>query len=223
MSESSTYQYFEEPNPGVLRTVGSDQRILDVGCGFGALGEALKAKGNYVVGLDIESYAIETAGTRIDEAYVCDVTRVGPLEIDGHDPFDLIIFGDVLEHLRPREIHRVVNLCLRTFKKLIIVCPLHDIFQEDLFGNPLEVHRTYVTANFFDRYHPVEKHIVWGRRYTIMNVLIVPDAKIEPFYRRVSWWIFHRCMLLLQPVGLARPFVNLLKKTLIRFRWLLRG
>jgi SAM-dependent methyltransferase len=136
--------------------------------------------------------------------------------------YDLAIFGDVLEHLTSREIHGIIKKSRRIFKTIIIIAPLHDIFQDEAYGNPLEVHRSYITQRFFDRYYPVEKHIVRGNGRTIMNVRIVSDLKIEPCYRRTFWAVFHLSMVVLQPLGLARPAVNLLKRFFLRYKWLLR-
>jgi hypothetical protein len=140
-----------------------------------------------------------------------------------NNSYDLAIFGDVLEHLTPREIHTVINQILRKFNHIIIVIPLHDIFQDDAYGNDLEIHKTYVTANFFDRYNPVEKHIAFGKNWTIMNIHIFSKLPKEKFYKRLSFILFHRLMLTLQPLGLARPFVNFLKRHLIKYKWLLRS
>jgi hypothetical protein len=49
---------------------------------------------------------------------------------------------------------------MEQFDHIIIVVPLHDIFQDDSYGNGLEIHWAYITHHFFDRYKPVEKHIV---------------------------------------------------------------
>jgi hypothetical protein len=136
--------------------------------------------------------------------------------------YDLAIFGDVLEHLTPRQIHQTLRACTTRFKAVIVVCPLHDIFQESCYGNALEVHRSYITSDFFDRYRPVEKHIVVGSDWTIMNVLIRPGQQVSRWYRRWCGSLFHASMRLLQPIGLARPFVDLLKRYLKRYRWLLR-
>ena len=103
------------------------------------------------------------------------------------DTYDLAIFGDVLEHLEAREIHVVIRQCLRKFRNIIVVCPLHEIFQDELYGNPLEVHRAYVTENFFDRYNVIEKHIVKGTYWHIMNVRITSMSEAETVFRRVSW------------------------------------
>jgi hypothetical protein len=137
--------------------------------------------------------------------------------------YDLAVFGDVLEHLTPAEIHKVIRQCLKRFRYIIVVCPLHDIFQEAEYGNSLEIHRTYITQQFFDRYDPIEKHIAKSEEWTIMNVLIVSQRESAPIYRRMSWWVFHRAMLILQPLGLARPFVNLLKRFALKYKWLLRA
>jgi hypothetical protein len=136
--------------------------------------------------------------------------------------YSLAIFGDVIEHLTAREIHRVVTRCLEKFTYVIIVVPLYDIFQDDAYGNPLEVHKAYITSGFFDRYRPIEKHIIESPRFTMMNLLLAVRREQKPLYRRVLGGVFHVGMLTLQPLGLARPAVDLLKRTVGRYKWLLR-
>lgn len=136
--------------------------------------------------------------------------------------YDLAIFGDVLEHLTPKEIHMVLGKCLNKFKHIVVICPLQDIFQDDAYGNQLEVHKTYITNNFFDRYNIIDKHIVKKEGVSILNIHILSEYKLEPIYRKFSWFVFHRIMLLLQPLGLARAFVNILKRYAVKYKWLLR-
>lgn len=133
----------------------------------------------------------------------------------GSERYSVAIFGDVLEHLKPGEIHDVLRACLHKFDHIIIVVPLHDIFQDDSYGNKLEIHKSYVTEHFFDRYHPTEKHIVEGS-YTIMCLLISTRRQRKPLFNRIAWNVFHASMLALQPLGLARPLVDLLKLTPIK-------
>ncbi len=138
--------------------------------------------------------------------------------------YDVAIFGDVLEHLKPTEIHAVIRQCHRTFRHIIIICPLHDIFQEETYGNPLEIHQTYITSNFFDRYNWGEKHIIKGSYWTIMYVHIDTAPKpAESMRRKLSQNIFHGSMVVLQPLGLARPLVNVLKRYFLKYKKLLRG
>ena len=135
--------------------------------------------------------------------------------------YDLAIFGDVLEHLTTGEIHRVMSHCLKSFKAIIIVCPLHEIFQDEAYGNPLEIHHSYITEDFFDRYDCREKHIVRSGAWIIMNVLIDAQSVPASLTNRLAWGIFHRVVMLLQPFGLARPLVSFLKKRFLKYKWIL--
>jgi SAM-dependent methyltransferase len=72
-------------------------RVLDVGCGTGALGALIKKRsGSYVVGITFSSEEAKLAQQRLDAVLVRDLEELGPLETD---PFDLIIFSHVLEHV----------------------------------------------------------------------------------------------------------------------------
>jgi 2-polyprenyl-3-methyl-5-hydroxy-6-metoxy-1,4-benzoquinol methylase len=75
------------------------QRVLDVGCGSGQLGAAVKQRtGAQVVGIEINEQAAATAASVLDQV-IC-----GSIEEESawqklEESFDCIIFGDVLEHL----------------------------------------------------------------------------------------------------------------------------
>ena len=201
------------------------KEVIDFGSGCGKNGRIAKE----VLGKDCRLIAIEgyerTAKMLVEQGIYHEVQH-DLLQVwiqrDSHH-YDLAIFGDVLEHLTLREIHWVIKKSIKKFDHIIIVTPLQEIFQEETYGNPLEVHRTYIISCFFDRYSPIEKHIVRGTKWTIMNVRILSKLKKDPLYRRMSWYIFQECMIVLQPLGLARPFVNFLKRYLIKYKWLLRG
>ena len=140
---------------------------------------------------------------------------------DDRGAYDVAVFGDVLEHLPPREIRWVIRQSLRRFKHVIVICPLHDIFQEETYDNPLEMHRAYITEGFFDRCQLVEKHIVKDGAYTIMNVHLAADQDARPVWSKAARSAFHHGMLLLQPLSLARPAVTLLKRHAVKYKWLI--
>lgn len=77
----------------LLAAVGTGKRVLDVGCSSGYLAEA----GNTVVGIDIDAEAAREAERWCERVVVGDVETM-PLADLGR--FDVILCGDVLEHLR---------------------------------------------------------------------------------------------------------------------------
>ena len=90
---------------------------------------------------------------------------------DNSNSYDLAVFGDVLEHMSVAKINRVMQKCIQIFDHIIIHVPLHEILQDGGEAMPLETHRSYITANFFDRYLPTEKHIISFKTKLKLKVL----------------------------------------------------
>lgn len=96
----SNYEYYEDINLAIVNYVPSDSLILDVGCGYGALGEAIKNKGNHVVGLEVNKTAIEVASKRLNEVYQVNISDFSSVPDQlKNKKFDVIVFADILEHL----------------------------------------------------------------------------------------------------------------------------
>ncbi len=74
-------------------------RILDLGCGDGALDERLRKAGHTVVGVDV----VERDGVsgRVDQFVLADLEHGIPAEVEGE--FDLVLAVDVLGHVRDPE------------------------------------------------------------------------------------------------------------------------
>ncbi len=92
--------YYKHLRSEIFNSVPENSlNILDVGCGAGVLGKALKTKNNnrYIVGIELNQEAVYFAKQNLDEVYQFDVEKVNLTFESGF--FDCIIFADILEHL----------------------------------------------------------------------------------------------------------------------------
>jgi 2-polyprenyl-3-methyl-5-hydroxy-6-metoxy-1,4-benzoquinol methylase len=91
ISNNSHYQ--------LLDLVGGRKSVLDVGCATGFLAEALVERGCVVSGIDYDADAAEQARQYLDQLVVGDLNELDLAEEFGGRTFEVIILGDVLEHL----------------------------------------------------------------------------------------------------------------------------
>ncbi len=147
--------YFEFTRPELRQLVpDSARRVLDVGCGAGALGNALKDErpGLEVFGLEGFPEAAERARERLDGVFCLDLDALDALP-DDLGTFDAIIFGDVLEHLRdPARLLRTLRGALTDDG--VIVCSIPNVKHWTVVM-PLLVHDRweYQDAGLLDRTH----------------------------------------------------------------------
>jgi methionine biosynthesis protein MetW len=88
---------YENPREELQRHVPAGaRRVLDLGCASGALGAALKARGAAVVGVERDPAYAAAARERLDEVIETDLEAFDPTTLGR---FDVLIAGDVLEHL----------------------------------------------------------------------------------------------------------------------------
>lgn len=98
------YPYLEEINEGLLRHCSAPPagggRVLDVGCGRAALGEAIRQRGWEVWGIERDPEACATARQRLDQLVEADLLSQDQLDRQlGSARFDAVVLSDVLEHL----------------------------------------------------------------------------------------------------------------------------
>ncbi len=91
----------EEPNLALAAAIGTPRTVLDVGCGAGLNGAIARGRGAMVVGIEPSPSGAALARQRLAEVVPADVESDASLaEHLGDRRFDLILLGDVLEHLR---------------------------------------------------------------------------------------------------------------------------
>ena len=89
----------EEMNRALVALVGRPRTVLDVGCGVGLNGAAIKRTGARVTGIEIVPRSIERARAVLDEVLSADINSDAALHAAlGSRRFDLILLADVLEH-----------------------------------------------------------------------------------------------------------------------------
>jgi len=142
----------------VLENIRKDAKILDVGFGSGVYGKLLRAfYYQNIDGVDVYDKNIHEMG--LDKIY--DNIFIENILNFHFDHYDLIIMGDVLEHI---ELEAAQELLLRFMddnkcSTMIISIP-YEYEQGELYGNSHEKHlQDKVTEEYMKRHYPYLKLI----------------------------------------------------------------
>lgn len=87
----------------LLNLVGFNKTVLEVGCNTGYLSRVMQQRGCQVTGVEVDEAAARLARPFCRRVIVGDVERLDWKMLLGGELFDVITFGDVLEHLRAPE------------------------------------------------------------------------------------------------------------------------
>jgi trans-aconitate methyltransferase len=103
MTDTGPTSYYDRVNPDLLSAIPASARmLLEIGCGTGALGAgflALQPQARYY-GIEMNGEAAEKARSRLAAVACCDVEADwNPHGLQAAS-VDVLVFGDVLEHLR---------------------------------------------------------------------------------------------------------------------------
>lgn len=100
------YEYDIDPTSNtapanVIRLVGENKRVLEVGCGPGSITKILTRKNRCrVTGFEIDLAAIEKVRPYCEAVLQVDLNmKDWQRQLDGVDRFDVVVAADVLEHL----------------------------------------------------------------------------------------------------------------------------
>jgi len=127
--------------------------VLDVGCGDGFYGSVVRQifPYTYLAGIDSNPKWVEHCrelGTVYDEVIE------GDLSSYDFGSYDLVIFGDVLEHLEKSVAMESLKRCLQTSKFVIVNGPVG--FQPQDHEDWQEIHRCGIERSDFDGLNVVQ-------------------------------------------------------------------
>jgi 2-polyprenyl-3-methyl-5-hydroxy-6-metoxy-1,4-benzoquinol methylase len=146
--------YFDHVRPELASLVPEQaERIVDFGCGRGALGAHLKGRsGAEVIGVELFEDAAAVAAERLDTVVQADLDALAGLPVE-EGSVDVAIFGDVLEHLR--DPHRLLRVARRYLKPTgRIVCSIPNVKHFTVVVPLLVADRfEYTDAGLLDRTH----------------------------------------------------------------------
>ena len=151
---AGSFQYFKsEIKEYLKRQYKGDIKILDVGAGSGTYFNLLS---DYFTNMEaveifkpnIDKYELDKKYTRVYNADIRDFK---------YDYYDLIIFGDVIEHLEVEEAQKVLEYAKDRCQNMVVSVP-YEYPQDEFEGNLYEIHKQadLTPRNVLERYPYLE-------------------------------------------------------------------
>ena len=114
-----TRRVIEAKNPQLIRDVFQPKRVIDLGCGPGALMHLLHELGVEADGIDYNEMSLKLATPEVRDRIAIGDASDASIKADGS--YDLVICREVLEHLTVLEVKKAVFNMVRLTSKFIYV------------------------------------------------------------------------------------------------------
>lgn len=147
---ATSYPFFkEEVKQYLISKFDKDSTILDVGAGSGTYYDLLS---DYFTNMDavevfkpnIINYELEKKYNKVYNANICDLEYLN---------YDIIIFGDIIEHLSIEDAQNVLKYAYNHCKEMVVAVP-YMCKQDEYGGNVYEIHKQddLTKENVLERY-----------------------------------------------------------------------
>lgn len=126
MNNARPAGYYSNEREEMLHFIPNDARfVLEVGCGDGTFGSAVKrVSGAEVWGIEIDNEAASAAKAKLDKVIIGDILEIIPNLPERK--FDCIVFNDVLEHLVD-PFTTLIAVKSKLTSKGVVVCSIPNI------------------------------------------------------------------------------------------------
>lgn len=167
-----------------LEMIGHNKTVLEVGCATGYFTKVLAERGCKVVGMELDPDAAKVAEEWADRVVVGNVDDADVWDMVDDESFEVITFGDVLEHLR--DPLAVLRMAVRKLKPTgFVVTSLPNVAHGDVRLSLLHGAFRYRETGLLDRTHIRFFTLQTTRELLQEAGLVVVDT------RRVVMPLFH--------------------------------
>ena len=167
-----------------LEMIGHNKTVLEVGCATGYFTKVLAERGCKVVGMELDPDAAQVAEQWAERVVVGNVDDAEVWELVDDESFDVITFGDVLEHLG--DPLAVLRTAVRKLKRSgFVVTSLPNVAHGDVRLSLLHGAFRYRETGLLDRTHVRFFTLDTARELLRDAGLVVVDT------RRVVMPLFH--------------------------------
>lgn len=156
----------------ILRMVGFNKRVLEAGCASGHVSKMLFAQGCSVVGIEVDGEVVEPARAWVERVIVGDFDDPSLWDDLRGELFDVVLFGDVLEHLKD-PLATLREAVKHLVPSGIVVLSVPNIAHADVKIALLKGSFTYQESGLLD-----QTHIHFFTKESVLK--LVKDAGLIP-------------------------------------------
>jgi 2-polyprenyl-3-methyl-5-hydroxy-6-metoxy-1,4-benzoquinol methylase len=177
-----------------------DFKILDVGCGFGKWGFLIRDSFDVMIfqNFNKEDWKIDITAiepfpkciTPIQEQIYNRIIKEDLFDcIDDLGKFDLVIFGDVIEHFEKEKGYEVLEKLFEHADNIIVSTPNGFLPQGAWAENEKEIHKSGWVLEDFERYNVVEHKVIEDTFFKdiIASIPNAPEELKKPISLLVLW------------------------------------
>jgi|GEM_PF-1493402 len=172
LSEGKSLTYYPYSSPEIQALIPSSaKKILDIGCGAGELGKALKERQDCeVTGVEIVPEVADKARENLDKVIVGDIEEI--IDDLPENYYDVVIFADVLEHLKnPWKI--LSQIKTRINAQGIVIISIPNVRHWSVIKDLLEGRWDYQEARILGK-----THLRFFTKQTILEMLDKAGFKV---------------------------------------------